>query len=258
MKASSQTVMKLAKDPKYIGSKQVGMTGVLHTWGRDLNYHPHVHFLVPGGAIGKDKVSWLPSRADFLIPVMAASKIFRAKFRSLMIRCGLFAKIPQSVWSQDWNVNSKAVGDGRQALQYLAPYVFRVAIGNWRIRNVEPGPDGLGQVTFMVRPSKTFKYKPMTVTAEEFMRRFLQHVLPSGFQKVRHFGFAHPRANIDWEWLAMVVTITLNMVYVLTVKAKIDVPSAVKAMPCPKCGGKLKYVGMIEGELFETMRQNTS
>jgi hypothetical protein len=206
--AAKETLFAFAKDPKYIGSSNIGVTAVLHTWGRDLNYHPHLHAIVPGGAIGADGVSWLESRADFLIPVMAASVVFRAKYRAIMARIGLLQEIPVAVWDKTWNINCKAVGDGRQALRYLAPYVFRVAISNSRIVKVELGPDGKGLVTFTVRRSGTNTYKPMTVSAEEFLRRFLQHVLPSGFQKVRHSGFAHPRAKTNWEWLAMLVTVT--------------------------------------------------
>jgi len=106
------------------------MTGVLHTWGRDLNYHPHVHFIIPGGAISKSGDEWLSSRSDFLVPVKALSKIFRAMYREHMRKCGLLSQISHSVWNEPWIVNSQAVGDGRSSLRYLAPYVFRVAIGN--------------------------------------------------------------------------------------------------------------------------------
>ena len=198
---------------------------------------------MPGGAIGLDGKSWLSSRVDFLIPVLAASVIFRAKYKAIMERLGVSAQIPAVVWEKAWNVNCKAVGDGRLALRYLAPYVFRVAISNNRIVKVEPGADGVGIVTFTYRPSGTSSYKPMRVSAEEFIRRFLQHVLPSGFQKVRHFGFAHPRAKTNWEWLSMLVTVTLNMVYVLTVTAKplMEKPK----LKCPECGGELTCLGFV-------------
>ena len=245
--AAYKTMVKLAKDPKYIGSSKLGMTGILHTWGRDVGYHPHVHFIVPGGAIGQDGTSWLSSRSDFFIPVLAASIIFRAKYRAAMKRCGLLEQIPSEIWSKGWNVNSQAVGDGRQALKYLAPYVFRIAIGNHRIVSVTPGADGQGEVVFLVKRSGTQKYSPMKVSAEEFIRRYLQHVLPRGFQKVRHFGFAHPRSKIDFEWLNMLVTITLNMVYVLTVSPK---PLRVRpAIPCPNCGGELICLGLIKPKI---------
>lgn len=256
MKASADTLTKLAKDPKYIGSSRLGMTSVLHTWGRDLNYHPHVHILVPGGAIGNDQISWLPSRVDYLVNVVAASVIFRAKFRSLMAEAGLLSSSPASAWRKTWNVNCKSVGDGRKAVQYLAPYIFKVAIGDRRIVKVSEGPDGQGEVIFMVRRSGTKKYKPMRVSAEEFIRRYLQHVLPKGFQKVRHTGFAHPRARTDWEWLQMLVTTTLDMVYVLHVMGRAPVPP--EPMSCDQCGGELSCIGVITGDQLLRMALNTS
>ena len=202
-----------------------------------------MHFIVPGGAIGEDGTSWLSSRADFFIPVLAASPIFRAKFKAEMKRCGLVDEIPEKAWKVAWNINSQAVGDGRSSLKYLAPYVFRVAIGNHRIVSVTPGPDGLGQVTYKVRRSGTRRYRSMTVSAEEFLRRYLQHVLPRGFQKVRHFGFMHPRSKTNWEWLSMLVTVSLSLVYVLTVMAK---PQPVRrASRCPDCGGDLEFVAAL-------------
>ena len=254
--AAKHAIMTLAADPKYVGSSNVGITGVLHTWGRDLNYHPHTHWIVPGGAISEDGQQWLPSGQDYFINVKAASKIYRAKFAAEMKRCGLLVKIPTRVWEQKWNVNCKSVGDGRKALKYLAPYVFRVAIGNRRIMKVEPGPDGQGKVIFTVRKSGTNHYVPIPVSAEEFIRRFLQHVLPRGFQKVRHVGFAHPRSKTDWEWLAMLVTVTLNMVYVLTVGAK---PVRVKrVLTCPNCGGELQLVGVLPPSILLVMTLDSS
>lgn len=246
--AAYKTMVKLAKDPKYIGSGKLGMTGVLHTWGRDVGYHPHVHFIVPGGAIGKDGVSWLKSRDNFFIPVQAASLIYRTKYKAAMKRAGLLDSIPAEVWDTAWLVNSQAVGDGRLALKYLAPYVFRVAIGNHRIVSVthHEGSDSqtTGEVTFLVKRTGTNRYQAMTVSAEEFLRRYLQHVLPRGFQKVRHFGFAHPRAKTNWEWLNMLVTVSIRLVYVLTVLAK---PTREpRRFPCSECGGDMKYVMHIK------------
>ncbi|MFO0939677.1 MAG: transposase [Pirellulales bacterium] len=220
MLAAFQSMATLAKDRKYMGSSNIGATGVLHTWGRDMNYHPHVHFIVPGGALSKSSDQWLPSRTNYFVPVTALSKIFRAKFKEMMQQCGLLNQIDSAIWQQPWVVNSQAVGDGRLSLRYLAPYVFRVAIGNYRIRRVEVNADGTGKVTFMVKPSKQPSYRPMTVTAEEFIRRFLQHVLPRGLQKVRHFGFMHKRSKVRSSWLSMLVTVTLNMTYTLMVGAE--------------------------------------
>jgi hypothetical protein len=241
--AAYQSLMELAQDPKYLGSNKLGLTGVLHTWGRDLNYHPHVHFIVPGGAISPSGTEWLSSRNDYLVPVLALSKIFRAKYKELMQRAGLLEQIESSVWDRAWNVNCQAVGDGRDSLRYLAPYVFRVAIGNHRIRSVKCHDDGTGLVTFTVKPSGERRYRPMTVSAEEFIRRFLQHVLPKGFQKVRHFGFMHKRSKIPRAWLAMLVTVTLNMVYVLVVNPP-GLP-AKQPLSCPECGGQLRCLGFV-------------
>jgi hypothetical protein len=249
-------MVKLAKDPKYIGSGKLGMTGVLHTWGRDVGYHPHVHFIVPGGAIGKDNASWLKSRNDFFIPVRAASLIYRAKYKAAMKRAGLLDKIDIEVWRKAWNVNSQAVGDGSLALKYLAPYVFRVAIGNHRIVSVTDGEDCQGEVTFLVKRTGTNRYQSMTVSAQEFIRRYLQHVLPRGFQKVRHFGFAHPRAKTNWEWLTMMVTVTISLVYVLTVQAK---PLRERRkFQCSECGGAMTYIMHVKYKDKQVIETDTS
>lgn len=247
--ASSASLVELAQNPKYVGSANIGITGVLHTWGRELTYHPHVHYIVPGGAISPDGQAWLPSADDFFVPVKAASKIFKAKFKQALADCGLLDSAPTAAWTQKWVVNCKPVGDGQKALKYLAPYVFRVAISNRRIVSIQPGPDGLGQVTFTVRPSGTNKYVERTLSAERFIHRYLQHVLPRGFQKVRRYGFAHPRRKTDWQWLAMLVTVTLNMVYTLNV-APTPEPKMPYALPCPKCGEPMRCLGFIPEELF--------
>lgn len=242
-KAAYHSLVKLAKDPKYLGTGKLGMVAVLHTWGRDLHYHPHVHAIVPGGGISQSGTEWLSTGSAFFVPVFALSKLFRAKYRELMRRCGLLEQIDPAVWTKAWNVNCKAVGDGRDSLRYLAPYVFRVAIGNHRIREVRCHADGTGLVTFMVKPSGQRRYRQLTVTAEEFIRRFLQHVLPTGFQKVRHFGFMHKRSKVQPAWLSMLVTVTLNMVYVLVVAA--PQLRARRVLSCPDRGGELMCLGFV-------------
>jgi hypothetical protein len=129
----------------------------------------------------------LASRPGFLVPVRALSKLFRAKFRAALQKTDLFEQVPAQVWRQEWVVHSEAVGDGQAALKYLAPYIFRVAISNKRIIKVAEG-----QVTFRYTPSGSQKSKRCTLPAEEFIRRFLQHVLPKGFVKVRYYGLFAP------------------------------------------------------------------
>ena len=184
-RASAAATQKLAKDPRFIGG-QLGMVGVLHTWGRTLTYHPHVHYLVPAGGVDNDG-NWLPARNAFLLPVKALAKIFRAKFRQALRKSTCYDDIPAKVWRQPWVVHCKPVADGASALKYLAPYIFRVAISNNRIIKMSDT-----HVTFRYRSTKTGKTKTCVVSAEEFLHRFLQHVLPKGFVKVRYYGFFSP------------------------------------------------------------------
>lgn len=183
---SADATKKLAADPRFIGG-QIGMVGVLHTWGRNLCYHPHVHYLVPCGGLSSDGDTWLPGHPDFLLPVKALGKVFRAKFRTALQKTDFFDQISTTVWQQDWVVHAQLVGDGRVALKYLARYVLRVAISNHRILKLENG-----QVTFRYQDTQTGKIKRCPLAACEFMRRFLQHILPKGFVKVRYYGLFSP------------------------------------------------------------------
>jgi hypothetical protein len=169
--AANQSLLKLAKDPRYVGSDKLGMTSVLHTWGRDLVYHPHVHFIVPGGAISRSGTEWISSRSHFFVPVLALTPIFRAMYQEMMRRCGLLDQIDKSVWTTGWNVNSQAVGDGRESLRYLAPYVFRVAIGNHRIQSVQCHEDGTGTVMMKVRPSGQRRYRTLSHVIARYRSR---------------------------------------------------------------------------------------
>jgi hypothetical protein len=190
--ASAEAAQQLAKDPRFVGG-QIGMIGVLHTWTRNLIFHPHVHYLVPGGGLHENQ--WRPSRPDFFLPVKALSKLFRARFQALLRKSPLFSQIPYKVWSQDWVVHCLPVGDGQAALKYLAPYIYRIAISNRRLLNfVDKGSLEKSQVAFEYRQSDTGQIKRCTLSVEQFIQRFLQHVLPKGFVKVRYFGFfAHNR-----------------------------------------------------------------
>lgn len=187
--SSAQATQKLAKDPRYIGG-QIGLVGVLHTWTRNLIYHPHVHYLVPGGGLSVDGQRWLPARYHFFLPVRALSKLFRATFRCALQKTCLYDHVPQNVWRKDWVVHCKPVGNGQAALKYLAPYIHRVAISNRRlVKFIDNGSLETSQVTFRYRASDTGQLNLCTLSVESFMHRFLQHVLPHGFVKVRYYGF---------------------------------------------------------------------
>jgi hypothetical protein len=184
-RASSQALQKLALDPRFIGGR-IGMVGVLHSWTRDLRYHPHAHYIVAGGGLSADG-RWIASRPHFLVPEKPLGLIFRAKVRDELTKCGLFSQVHKRVWKKDWVVDCLPVGSGKAAFKYLAPYIFRVAISNNRIVKMEDG-----EVTFRYKESATDHIKTSKVSAEEFIRRFLQHVLPNRFVKVRYYGLLSP------------------------------------------------------------------
>ena len=184
-RASSEALQKLALDPRFVGGR-LGMLGVLQTWTRDLRYHPHVHYIVTGGGLTQDG-KWKSSGKNFLVHETPLAIIFRAKFRDQLKKAGLFAQVDRRVWKKDWVVDCEPVGSGEQAFKYLAPYIFRVAISNNRILKLEDG-----RVTFKYKDSATKQTRFCTLAAEEFIRRFLQHVLPPRFVKVRYFGLMSP------------------------------------------------------------------
>jgi hypothetical protein len=187
--ASAEATQKLALDPRYIGG-QIGLVGVLHTWTRNLIYHPHLHYLAPGGGLHADRQTWLPARQGFFLPVRALSKLFRAAFRRGLVKLKLFDQVPSKVWTQEWVVHCKPVGNGQAALKYLAPYIHRVAISNRRLLSFDNrGSMETSQVTFQYRVSDTDQLKKCSLSVEQFFQRFLQHVLPHAFVKVRYYGF---------------------------------------------------------------------
>lgn len=181
-RSSAAALQQLAADPRFLGG-QIGMLGVLQTWTRDLRYHPHIHYLVPAGALAADGASWIGAKGRLLVHVKPLGTLFRGKVRAGLRQLGLEREVPSETWGKPWIVDCRPVGRGQAALTYLAPYVFRVALSNNRIVSVVND-----QVTFRYRVGDTKKMKRCTLPAEQFIRRFLQHVLPKGFVKVRYFG----------------------------------------------------------------------
>jgi hypothetical protein len=187
---------------------------------------------VPGGALSSEDGAGHASSPGFFLPVKALSKIVRATLRDRMHRAGLLAEIPAEVWQQDWNVHCQAVPHAEAAKEYLAPYVFKVAIADHRILKVEDG-----QVYFSYRKPGSTRPRTLTLEALEFIRRFLQHVLPTGFMKVRYYGFLSPTARVSPE----------------EVKAKGELAHGFSAtvpeveLPpwpypvCSVCGGRLRF-----------------
>ena len=188
--ASSQSLMKIIKG-KSKKKRMAGFWGVIHTWGRTLQYHPHIHYVVPGGYLCKETMAWKKSQKDFFIPVFGLSKIFKAKFINIMRQEGLLNEIPSLAWKKEWNVNCKPAGDGRNVIKYLSRYVFKIAISDSRIVKVKDG-----RVYFKYRKQRSSETCVTSLKVHEFIRRFLQHVLPSGFMKIRYFGFYHPASSV--------------------------------------------------------------
>jgi hypothetical protein len=186
IKSAVYSLEKLAKDNHYLGGN-IGIIAVLHTWSRTMDYHPHVHFLVPGIAISSDHQIIYPSKGNYLVPVKALSKIYKAKLLELTIIALPSKKI---TWKKAWKwcVHCKPIFYGKEiVLQYLARYLHRVAISNNRIVSLAEG-----KVTFKYKRVNGNEWKKMTLPVMEFIRRFLQHVLPRGFHKIRYYGLLSP------------------------------------------------------------------
>lgn len=161
-------------------------------WGRQLQYHPHVHYVVAGGGLTEDGSQWKRVKnTEFLLPEPVLAARFRSRMKqALQQRPALWAAVPSSAWGKGWVVDCLAVGSGESAVKYLAAYVVHTALTSRRIVR-----DKGGRVTFTYRESESGATKALTVEAEEFLRRFLQHVLPKGFPRVRYFGWLAPAAK---------------------------------------------------------------
>jgi hypothetical protein len=231
--ASSTALKRLAQNERFIGTDLPGFTGVLHTWGRQLQYHPHIHSSVPGGGLSKDRTTWRPSRATFFVPVKALSPIYRALFKEEMRQAGLLECITPQVWTIPWNVHSQAQPHSHSAFTSLAPYVFKVAISNHRLMSLTDHT-----VTFTYRKVGSARLRTAHLDVMECLRRFLQHVLPDGFMKVRHFGFLHASCALP------LATIRLMIVQARPCDGQ---PMQPKPPPplaahCPTCGAPLRVV----------------
>ena len=188
MKAAAEAVSTLCRDKRYMGATPA-ILAVLHTWTAAMDYHPHVHLLVSGGGIGEDGATWREAKHPFLVPVRALSRLVRGKFHDALKkeRPDLETQLPAGVWTRDWVAWCKSWGQGETAvLDYLARYVHRIAIANRRILAIDERT-----VTFRYKDRKRQQWCTSTLTGHEFMRRFLQHVLPKGFHKVRYYGLWH-------------------------------------------------------------------
>ncbi|MCL2462704.1 MAG: transposase [Defluviitaleaceae bacterium] len=258
MKTAAGAVLTLCRDPRHLGATP-GIMSVLHTWSGQLSYHPHVHMLVTAGGVSPDNKRWLPSNPRFLIPVKALSRLVRNRFAEAVKvqRPDLFAKIPPTVWTREWVANILPWDGGADGvLRYLARYVKRIAVTDARIQAIDDQ-----HVTFRYKSrQKNGKNKWLTaqVTGEEFLRRFLQHVLPKGFHKIRYGGLWHSRNRGT--------TSRIRVMMLMDAEKRASPPpssdSGATVPPsgkwqeppagfrrCPHCGGtRLEYIGELKRE----------
>lgn len=189
---SAGALQQVAADRRLLGA-ELGFVGVLHTWGRQLQRHPHVHYIVPGGGLSFDGTRWVSARQhDWLLPVAKLGAVFRARLEEALRAeaPALHASIPAGTWRGHWVVHSQPAGSGEPVVRYLARYVSRTAISDERI--VAAGDE---RVTFRYTDSATQQRRLCTLEADEFLRRYLQHVPPPGQHRVRYFGWLHPSAK---------------------------------------------------------------
>jgi len=193
-----QTIQQFGADKKRLNG-QMGMTAVLHTWGQNLNQHVHLHCLIPGGALSQDQQHWHRAKSDYLFPVRALSRVFRGKMVSALRQANESDELPTTALNQllnglmtkDWVVYAKStLNKAHAVVRYLARYTYKAAISNSRIVQIDEN-----SVRFHWKDYRDNQQKIMAVSGEEFIRRYLLHVLPKGFMRIRHFGFLANRCR---------------------------------------------------------------
>jgi hypothetical protein len=240
MRAAAAALLTLTADPRYLGARP-GVLAVLHTWTRALLYHPHVHMLVTAGGLRGADQTWVrPRHAAFLVPGRALARLFRGKVRAGLRKAGLLEPVPAAVWRQERVVHVQPAGTGEKVLEYLARYVFRIALVNSRLERFEDG-----QVTFRYRDGRTSLLQRCTLDAVAFLDRFLQHVLPQGFTKVRHYGLFSPSrrhllAQAREQLLAAAATPSADSLPLDPVPT--PAPASVPPPRCPVCGIGLLHI----------------
>jgi DNA-directed RNA polymerase subunit RPC12/RpoP len=189
MKIAAESVRDLAAEKRFVAA-EVGILAVLHTWTGQLHHHPHVHMLVTGGGVTADGTAWHEAPEDFLVPVRKLSPLIAKRFAAALRKNHpeIYHQIPEKLWRREWCSYCKPYGKGQDAvLKYLARYVFRVALTNRRLIAMDQT-----HVTFQYKDHKTGQWKTVRLEGVQFLRRFLFHVLPKGFHKVRYYGLWHP------------------------------------------------------------------
>jgi len=262
-KASAETLITIAADPEHLGAR-VGVLSVLHTWGSALTHHPHVHMIVPGGGISLDDRGWVSCRPGFFLPVRVLSRLFRRLFLQKLVAAHqagelqffsnhvplmdaqAFAAYLAPLRNSEWVVYSKRpFGGPKDVLRYLARYTHRVAISNSRLIALDDN-----SVTFKwkdYRVDGPERYKLMTLATHEFIRRFLIHVLPSGFHRIRYYGLlaSSKRADNIARARKLLAVPLLPIDAIKAASADANEPQ-IPQRPCPCCGGRMIIIETFE------------
>src|SRR5271169_1826030 len=254
LRASAETTIAIAADPKHLGAR-IGVTAVLHTWGSAMTHHPHVHMVVPGGGVSLDATRWISCRPNFFLPVRVLSRLFRRLFLTRLAAAhaagrlqffgdharladrDTFAEFLAPLRKAEWVVYAKKPFAGpEQVLRYLSRYTHRVAISNRRLVCCDQTA-----VTFKwkdYRIEGPGRHKTMTLDTHEFIRRFLIHVLPKGFHRIRHYGLFASNCAANIARARQLLAMRSRPKEPETPEAALDKPR-VLPRPCPCCGGRM-------------------
>src|SRR5579864_4190300 len=253
LRASAETLLEVARDPQHLGA-EIGFFSVLHTWNQKLQLHPHVHCVIPAGGLSLDRTHWIRSRPRFFLPIQVLRRVFRGKFvaglksafqqqqlhlsgnLAFLAEPKIFASWLRPLFRKDWIVYSKPpFGGPEYVLHYLGRYTHRVAISNHRLISFEGG-----QVTFRWRDSAhNNEQMRMALSLDEFLRRFLLHLLPKGFVRIRHFGFLASRRRAQLLPLCLAA---LDSLPAQTETATSTAQDMSSHWFCPQCGGPMVII----------------
>ena len=254
LRTSAETLLEVARDPRHLGA-EIGFFSVLHTWSQKLTAHPHVHCVVPAGGLSPDQTRWIRSRDNYFLPKKVLQKVFRGKFvdalkqafqngqlifqgdLKLLAQPNIFAAWLRPLYRQDWVVYLKRpFGGPEYVVHYLGRYTHRVAISNHRLVSFSDG-----QVTFRWRDSAHHnEQKLLTLSLDEFLRRFLLHILPKGFVRIRNFGFLANRKRAPL--LSLCFQLLGSAQESQAAQHLASTEDAPGLWRCPKCGGPMKVV----------------
>lgn len=264
-KAATRTLATIAADRKHLGA-EIGVTAVLHTWGQNLDHHPHVHCIVPGGGVSPDGQRWIACRPGFFLPVRVLSRLFRRLFLdglaalfeagalkffndlAMLSERAAFLSRLAPLRAKEWVVYAKRPFTGpRQVLAYLARYTHRVAIGNSRL--IEQTDEHVVFRWKDYREKGRAKSKVMKLAAGEFIRRFLLHVLPDGFNRIRHYGLFANGHRADRLALCrrLLDAPQAECEDATTAHGDDHAAASVDPPPCPCCGGRMMRVESFDG-----------